>query len=410
MNNPTVERTKELEAELYRGPLEQRIAALAELCAQLGPRPRRGTNGHIHTSESFSVFRSPTEAVWQAAREGIAVLGINDHYTVAGHEEFRRACEVAGIAATFSLEAVAMDREAAEAGLKLNDPDNPGRIYLCGKGVTRVPPESSPEMRSLARMRAALERRNREITGKVAKLFRDRLGADGPTWENVVALTPRGNATERHVAYAVLLRLRALAEKQGKPLAEIMTALCGAAPPAGGDDATLQILLRAKLLKAGAPCYVPEDAEAFVSVAELRRIFLAFGAIPTYPVLGNPVLAGEQNIEALLDRWEALGFYAVEVIPHRNTRERLGEIVFTARRRWWPVFNGTEHNTPETRPMLDPFALDPEFEPWFRQSTALLLGHQRLVAQGKPGFVDLEGRPTIADPKARFEHFSQAGQ
>ena len=78
--------------------------------------------------------------MWQAAREGLAVLGINDHYTVAGHEEFRRACEVAGIAAAFSLEAVAMDREAAEAGLKLNDPDNPGRIYLCGKGVTQVPP------------------------------------------------------------------------------------------------------------------------------------------------------------------------------------------------------------------------------------------------------------------------------
>ena len=410
MNNPPEERTKELEAELYQGTREQRIAALAELCAQLGPRPRRGTNGHIHTSESFSVFRSPTEAVWQAAREGVAVLGINDHYTVAGHEEFRRACAVAGIAATFSLEAVAMDREAAESGLKLNDPDNPGRIYLCGKGVTRVPSESLPEMQSLARMCAALERRNREITGKVFKLFRDRLGADGPTWEDVVALTPRGNATERHVAYAVLLRLRELAEKQGKPLAEIMTALCGAASPAGGDDATLQIFLRAKLLKAGAPCYVPEDAEAFVSVAELRRIFLAFGSIPTYPVLGNPVLAGEQNIEALLDRWEALGFYAVEVIPYRNTRERLEEIVFTAQRRWWPVFNGTEHNTPETRPMLDPFALDPEFEPWFRRSTTVLLGHQRLVAQGEPGFVDLEGRPTISDPKARFEHFSQAGQ
>ncbi|MGA2985009.1 MAG: hypothetical protein ABSG32_14445 [Terriglobia bacterium] len=410
MTIPTLERTKELETELYRGTLEQRIAALTQLCAQLGPRPHRGTNGHIHTSESFSVFRSPTEAVWQAAREGLAVLGINDHYTVAGHAEFRRACAVAGIAATFSLEAVAMDREAAEAGLKLNDPDNPGRIYLCGKGVTRIPSESSPEMQNLARMRAALERRNREITGKVAKLFQDRLGASGPAWENVVALTPRGNATERHVAYAVLLRLRELATKQGKPLAEIIATCCGTAPPAGGDDATLQIFLRAKLLKAGAPCYVPENADAFVSVAELRRIFLAFGSIPTYPVLGNPVLSGEQNMEALLDRLEAMGFYAVEVIPTRNTRERLAEIVFAAQRRWWPVFNGTEHNTPETRPLLDPFALDPQFEPWFRQSTAVLLGHQRLVAQGEQGFVDLQGRPTISDPKARFEHFSQAGQ
>jgi hypothetical protein len=410
MNNPETDRTRELGAELYQGGLESRIAALAELCAQLGPRPRRGTNGHIHTSESFSVFRSPAEAVWQAAREGLAVLGINDHYTVAGHKEFRRACEVAGIAATFSLEAVAVDREAAEAGLKLNDPDNPGRIYLCGKGVTRVPPDSSPEMQSLARMRAALERRNREITSKVNRLFQERMGASGPTWEDVVALTPRGNVTERHVAYAVLLRLREIAVRQGKPLPEIVTACCGTAPPAGCDDAAFQIFLRAKLLKAGAPCFVREDPAAFVPVAELRRIFLAFGSIPTYPVLGNPVLAGEQDIEALLDRLETLGFYAVEVIPTRNTRERLREIVFAARRRWWPVFNGTEHNTPESRPLLDPFALDPEFEPWFRQSTALLLGHQRLVAQGEQGFVDLEGRPTIPDAKGRFEHFSQAGQ
>ena len=230
MNNPRVVETKELEVELYQGTLDERLAALAQLCAQLGPKPRRGTNCHIHTSESFSVFRSPTEAVWQAAREGVAVLGINDHYTVAGHEEFRRACAVAGIAAVFSLEAVAMDREAEEAGLRLNDPDNPGRIYLCGKGVTRTPSPSSPEMQSLARMRAALERRNREITGKVAALFRERLGASGPSWENVVALTPRGNATERHVAYAVLLRLRELAGELGKPLAELIVACCGAAP------------------------------------------------------------------------------------------------------------------------------------------------------------------------------------
>ena len=409
MNIQPVEQTKQLEKELYQGTLEQRIAALGQLCTQLGPRARRGTNGHIHTSESFSVFRSPTEAVWQAAREGIAVLGINDHYTVAGHEEFRRACAAAGIAATFSIEAVAMDRDAAQAGIKTNDPDNPGRVYLCGKGITQRPAEASPEMQNLVRMRAALEHRNRAMTEKVRRLFRDRLGADGPTWENVVALTPRGNATERHLAYAALLRLRELAAKQGKPLPELIAACCGSAPPAVDDDATLQIFLRAKLLKAGAPCYVPEDEDAFVSVADLRSIFLAFGAIPTYPVLGNPILEGERDIGALLDKLESTGFYAVEVIPHRNTRERLREIVITAQRRWWPVFNGTEHNTPETKPLLDPDALDPEVEPWFRQSTAVLLGHQRLVAQGQPGFVDREGRPTISDPQARFEHFCQAG-
>ncbi len=409
MNSPPLERTAELETELYQGELEERLRALRQLCAQLGPRPHRGTNCHIHTSESFSVFRSPTEAVWQAAQEGLAVLGINDHYTIAGHEEFRRACDVAGIAPTFSLEAVAMDRDAETDGLLLNDPDNPGRVYLCGKGVTRNPPDSSTEMRNLARLRAALERRNREMTEKVDALFKDRLHADGPTWESVRRLTPRGNATERHVAWATLERLREWAAVQGVSLSEALANCCGAAPRAGADDAALQIFLRAKLLKAGAPCFVRESEEAFVSVEELRRIFLAFGSIPTYPVLGNPVTSGERDIEALLPRLEATGFYAIEVIPHRNTRQRLSEIVSTARRRWWPVFNGTEHNTPEARSLLDPFALDPEFEPWFRESAALLLGHQRLVAQGEGGYVDLEGRPTMADPRARFERFSQAG-
>ena len=410
MNSSPLESTAKLETELYQGGLEQRLRALRQLCAQLGPRAQRGTNCHIHTSESFSVFRSPTEAVWQAAREGLAVLGINDHYTIAGHEEFRRACEIAGIAAAFSLEAVAMDRDAEAQGVLLNDPDNPGRVYLCGKGVTRIPPDSSPEMHNLARMRAALERRNREITGKVAALFGERMHADGPTWESVRGLTPRGNATERHVAWATLARLREWAATQGVPLTEAITKCCGAAPPAAADDAALQIFLRGKLLKAGTPCFVRESEEAFVSVEELRRIFLAYGSIPAYPVLGNPVTSGERDIEALLERLEAAGFHAIEVIPHRNTRERLAEIVSTARRRWWPVFNGTEHNTPEAKPILDPFALDPEFEPWFRASTALLLGHQRAVAQGQGGYVDLEGRPTIADPRARFERFSQESE
>jgi hypothetical protein len=399
----------ELEEVLYKGSLEERLGALRELCAHLGPRPRRGTNSHIHTSESFSVFRSPTEAVWQAAREGIAVLGINDHYTVAGHEEFRQACEIACIAATFSLEAVAMDRAAETSGLLLNDPDNPGRVYLCGKGVTRVPPDSSVEMQTLTRMRAALEHRNREMTQKVAALFRERLEADGPTWETVRALTPRGNATERHVSWATVFRLRELAAERRAPLAEIVQRCCAAAPPASADDAALQIFVRAKLLKAGAPCYVRESEDAFVPSEKLREIFLAFGAIPTYPVLGNPVISGERDVEALLNRLEAAGFYAIEVIPHRNTRDRLAEIVSAGRRRWWPVFNGTEHNTPEARPLLDPFALDPEFEPWFRQSTALLLGHQRLAGRGEPGFVDKDGRPTIPDARKRFEYFSSAG-
>ena len=35
------------------------------------------------------------------------ILGINDHYTIAGHEEFGKACRILSIRPTFSMEAIA---------------------------------------------------------------------------------------------------------------------------------------------------------------------------------------------------------------------------------------------------------------------------------------------------------------
>ncbi|MEM2960648.1 MAG: hypothetical protein QXU67_03490, partial [Candidatus Bathyarchaeia archaeon] len=91
-----------------------RIAALKELkrLEDLGiinkSEMRGWVNTHVHTNESFSIFRSPTEAVWKAYREGMEIFGINDHYTIAGHKEFREACGILGLKATFSIEALAM--------------------------------------------------------------------------------------------------------------------------------------------------------------------------------------------------------------------------------------------------------------------------------------------------------------
>jgi hypothetical protein len=398
-----------LESSLYDGTLDARLDALRQLCAAAEPRRRVGTNLHIHTNESFSVFRSPTEAVWQAVCEGLAVFGINDHYTCAGHNEFRRACAIARLPATFSMEAVAMDREAEAAGVLTNDPGNPGRTYLCAKGVTRIPADDEPAMQSLLAMRAALDRRHREMTAKLGDVFQARLGESAPTWDDVIALTPRGNATERHISKATAIRLRELAVDDADRAADLAASLTQAAAPDTSDDAALQNFLRSKLLKAGAPCYVAEDPGAFLSVEQMRDLFIGFGAIPTYPVLGNPITEGEKDIPALMDRLEGLGFYALEVIPHRNTKERMSEIIRAARDRSWPVFNGTEHNTPAAQPLLAPLSLAPDFLPWFDGSATVLLGHHAAVANGEPGFVDATGAPAITDPAERLEHFRRAG-
>lgn len=274
-----------------------------------------------------------------------------------------------------------------------------------------MPAESDEAARQLAGLCRALEARHREMVGRLGRVFRERLGVEGPSWEDVAGLTPAGNVTERHVAQAAFLALERLGGSGvGQGAAERCAKLCGGAPPST-DPVALQGFIRARLLKAGGPGYVEESPEAFLSFEEIRRMFLGFGAVPTYSTaLINPVTPWEQDISRLLDRLEARGFLALEVIPARSTRERLAVLVAEARRRWWPVFTGTEHNTVKGGPLLDNFAFDPEFEDWFADSAAVLLGHQAEKAAGRQGFVADDGGPEINDARQRFRAFCDAGQ
>ena len=166
--------------------------------------PAGGINTHVHTAKSFSYFGSPSDAVWAAFFARLSVFGINDHYTIAGHPEFREACRVAGIRPMFSMEAVAMWGDAERAGATVNDPNNPGRTYLTAKGVTRrFAPGCSGE-RDLAGMNAALLARNREITNRLAAVVKKRLDRGSSiSFEDVLALTPHDQPTERHVVLAL---------------------------------------------------------------------------------------------------------------------------------------------------------------------------------------------------------------
>jgi hypothetical protein len=368
----------------------RRLAAVRRLNVQVTVPYRNGTNLHVHTNHSFSAFRSPCEAAWEARQAGIEIFGINDFYTTAGHAEFAKACAALGMPAVLGIEVVALDRELAGAGTLVNDPANPGRIYLCGKGVTRS--EAPPAQAMLTRLRGHQEARNRALVAKADERFRATVGAAGPLWEDVVALTPAGNTTERHVAKAILERIRSVAVERSMPAADAFAAVVGA-PPRGGD-ADQQGAVRSQLLKSGRPCYVAENPAAFPPVAEVRRLFLDLGAIPTYPVLGNPGTAAEQDVRRWCDRLESWGFCALELIPARNTDERVAEVVAEAGRRGWPIFDGTEHNTPAMEPLTTRWGLDERFRPAFRAGACVALGHQELVAQGVPGYVDDLGRPT----------------
>ena len=371
-----------------------------------------GINTHIHTSKSFAFFDSPSEAVWLAYLERLAILGINDHYTLAGHEEFARACRVLGIRPIFSMEAIAMWEEAEREKKTVNDPANPGRTYLTAKGVTRSFPPGSKGEADLSQMNAALLERNKEITSKLLKIIAERLGVKkGISWADVIALTPHGQPTERHICLLVSRLLDGtyadLADR-----AKALSKLTKADPPEGvfDDPGALQDHIRAKLVKAGKPAYVTESRAAFIPVARMVSLALDLGAIPTYPVMGDPVTPWEEDIEKLYDRLEALKIHAIEVIPDRNTPERLREIVKKAVARGFPIFNGTEHNTKTPMPMVDKFFFEDEFRPHFERGARVLLGHQALRAAGKEGYVREDGTLPPGGREENLRRVEEAGK
>jgi len=388
----------------------KRLKELEKIGIISPPSVQRGTNVHIHTSESFSVFKSPAEAAWAGYRAGLEIFGINDHYTIAGHKEFGEACRILGLKATFSIEAMAMSEEAKKAGERYNDARNPGRTYLCGKGVVHDLEPGSRSERLLKTVRAAFRERCRKMTEKVSKLLSELDPSLNLSFDRVLRLTPHGNVTERHIAQAVteLINQRfPRIESRKKFLAKLIGSF---------DEEDLsredkfQDLIRNRMLKGGGPAYVEEPAEAFPSIQDMVQLFRDYGAIPTYPVLGNPVTEKESNLDLLFDELEGYGIYAVEVIPKRNTRKRLDEILKVAEKHGFPVFNGTEHNTKAAEPLLDRFSADPAFLPVFRRGAYLLLGHQFFSRYFGVGYVDSEGRLTVNDREKGISLFSFAGR
>lgn len=420
---------RELESRLHRpdrgengfregAEARSRLDALARLRehAEEGKVSREsqagGINTHIHTAKSFGFFASPSHAVWEAYLSRLAVFGINDHNTLEGHEEFGRACKIAGIRAALSLEVIAVSSDAMEEGALVNDPANPGRVYFTAKGVTRPLPAGSRAASDFEAMNAALLERHREMTEALASHLASKLGqARTLDWNDVLALTPHDRPTERHVAQAAAAFLeRAYPEPALR--ADAVKKAAGAAPPDGAmeDPARFQDFLRASLLKAKKPAYVAESKKAFLRLERALSLALALGAIPTYPFLGDPVTAWEEDVDRLLDRLEAANIHAVEVLPDRISRERLSAIVSGAAKRGMPVFNGTEHNTKSPAPLVDRFFFDPEFRPHFERGARVLLGHQALRASGGMGYVDEEGHLPPGDREANLARLDEAGR
>jgi hypothetical protein len=290
-------------------------------------------NAHIHTPYSFSAFSSVGAALEDAAEEGVKVVGINDFYSMDGYGEWKEGCAARGLYPLFGIEFISLNAEDQAAGLRVNDPNNPGRTYISGKGLAYPVILKGEPLRKLEAVRAES---NRQVEQMCAKL-NEWLKAEGKPvqldFNEIREKLTKGSIRERHLAKALRLAMEPDAENPAK----------------------LENELRSKLLKAGGPAFVPESPEAFLPMKTVQEIIEAAAGIPTYPFLADDAKGNFTDFEGDLmkaaDTLKKRGFRSVEFITTRNTTAVLEQYAGYLEDEGFIVSFGSEHNTPAMEPV-----------------------------------------------------------
>ena len=348
-------------------------------------------NTHIHTPYSFSSFTGLEQVYEMAVKEIIKVLGINDFYVTDGYDEFAALARQNNIFPLFNIETIALSKKLQDRGIRVNDPNNPGRTYLCGKGLNYPSTLQGKSRKMLEDVKAESQRQIVEMLEKL-NLWLKETGTDIVlTYNEVRSRFARQLVRERHIAQALRIAIfeQYTDDTQRR---EILQKIYGGVPSSVDihHEAALENELRNNLLKAGKRAFVPEDEKAFLSVEQAIEVILDAGGIPCYPVLlddaaGN-ITEFESDREQLHENLIALDIRCIELIPQRNKLEIMEPFVRYFYEKDFVVTFGTEHNAPGLIPLTPCCSGNTPLTDFLRQvnyeGACVIAAHQRLQAQG----------------------------
>jgi len=407
-------RLNDFDADVRRSALEELAALEKDMEA---PPASRAVNLHCHTFFSFNGYGySPSYFAWRAKREGLQAAGIVDFDVLDAVDEFLSACGLLGLRGCAGIETRVFVPSFDTR--EMNSPGEPGVAYHMGAGFVS---STVQDPLLLSRLKTLAQDRTRGIAERVNPyLAPAKVDFDA----DVLPLTPKGNATERHLCVAYDIKARALfpdSEARTAFWSEKLQCESAAVRKVLDDPPSLQALIRAKTMKAGGVGYVPANGPDFPGLDEVNAFTLENGAIPTFAWLDGTT-AGEQAIEELLGVMVASGAAAVNVIPDRNWNikepgikaiklARLHEFVAMAQDRGMPVMAGTEMNAFGNR-FVDDFNA-PELEPVipaFLEGAHILYAHTRLQAHAGMGYLSDWARRTFANVSDKNAFYRRAGE
>ncbi|MFW5773775.1 MAG: hypothetical protein ACOCWD_03750 [Tangfeifania sp.] len=372
-------------------------------------------NGHIHTPHSFSAFESIEQAFDLAKSEGVTVLGINDFYTTDGYDEFAGWAEKKKVFPFFNIEFMTLQHDLQEQGVRVNDPNNPGRTYFSGKGLRQPAQMSNQSAKKIENLIAQSNRQTFEMVGKLNEFFNEQNIPIQFDPEELQRRLAKNIFRERHIAQAVRIAVFEKAETDLERAKLLNAIFQGKEIKSAIDDvAGLENEIRGNLLKSGGPAFVPEDSSAFLSLEEAMEIITDAGGIPCYPVLLDDAKGNFTDFEAdkekLLKTFLDKDIYAIELIPGRNDCRILKNFVKYFHENGFIISFGTEHNTPKLDPMKiscrGGVDLDEELKQINYQGAAVIAAHQYCLAKGMMGW--LEGHKAKVSEKEKFIELGKA--
>ena len=367
----------------------------------------REANGHIHTPYSFSAFSDMDSIFKMAVNERVSVLGINDFYVTDGYESFHKGCVENKIFPLFNIEFIGLLKEEQKKGIRINDPNNPGRIYFSGKGLD-YPFHTGFMLRK--QLKSVIRESQVQIKAMISKLNL-LIEPINPSlkfsYENIKKEFARDLVRERHIAKA--LRTVAIREfpTPEQQLHFIETLYGGKNSKTGlSNSAALENEIRSNLLKSGGAAFVEEDEKSFLELEKIIRIIIKAGGIPCYPVLlddqSGKFTEFESDPEKLYLSLKDLGIECIELIPGRNDFNILKDFAEFFHRKGFIITFGTEHNTPEMIPLTvttrGSVPLDESLKRVAWEGACVIAAHQYLRADGRQGYVLPDGTHSN-DPK-----------
>ncbi|HBG57147.1 MAG TPA: hypothetical protein DDX07_03945 [Porphyromonadaceae bacterium] len=372
-------------------------------------------NAHLHTPFSFSAFRDIDEALDRAVEEEVRVVGINDFYTTEGYEAWADGCRKRKLYPLFGIEFISLNADDQQAGLRVNDPANPGRTYLSGKGISYPFRMSEPYATQLSAVQAESNRQVEAMCAKLNDHLQRKEAGFTLNVEQIKKELTRGSLRERHLARALRLKVYEACGNEESAVHTVLQNLYdGKAPKSSWKDiAGVENEIRANLLKAGGVAFVPEEAAAFLPMERVQEMIIVAGGIPTYPFLADDAKGNytdfECNLERVADQLTERGFHSVEFITTRNDVKLLEKYASYLYDQGFVVTFGSEHNTPAMEP-VELFArnrtpLTDRLKQINYDGACVLAAHQHVVSQGLEGYVDGNGK---AD-RSRREEFMKLG-